>query len=91
MINNVFFVMEKHVEGVEQYEKHLPDLVESIMRPTNPVKEELRRILKKMDQFRSRITKTRVCTFQVSGKITIPANVISKTIISTPFHPESLH
>ena len=43
-----FFVIEKYVEDVKQDEKHVPDLLELIMRPTDPVKEELRRILCKM-------------------------------------------
>ena len=36
-----FFVMEKYIEDAKQDEKHVPDLLESIMRPTDPVKEEL--------------------------------------------------
>ena len=36
-----FFVIEKYVEDAKQDEKHVPDLLESIMRPTDPVKEEL--------------------------------------------------
>ena len=47
-----FFVIEKYVEDVKQDEKHVPDLLEPIMRPTDPVKEELRRNLCKMSQFR---------------------------------------
>ena len=43
--------------------KHVPDLLESIMRPTDPVKEELRPILFKMTQFESKIKKIRVSTF----------------------------
>ena len=35
------FVIEKYIEDVKQDEKHVPDLLESIMRPTDPVKEEL--------------------------------------------------
>ena len=34
--------MEKYVEDAKQNEKSVPDLLESIMRPTDPVKEELR-------------------------------------------------
>ena len=64
-----FFVTGKSVEDVTQEEKDVPDLLESIMRPTDPVKEELRRILFKMGQFRIKITKIRVCTFWMSGKI----------------------
>ena len=40
--------MEKYIEDVRQEEKDVPDLLESIMRPTDPVKEELRRILFKL-------------------------------------------
>ena len=46
-----FFVIETYIEDVKQEEKHVPDLLESIMRPTDPVKEELRRNLCKMSQF----------------------------------------
>ena len=46
-----FFVTDKYVEDVKQKEKDVPDLLESIMRPTDPVKEELRRNLCKMTQF----------------------------------------
>ena len=64
-----FFVVEKYVEDVKQEEKDVPDLLESIMRPTDPVKEELRGILFKMNQFRSKIQEFRVCTFWMSEKI----------------------
>ena len=47
----------------------MPDLLEAIMRPTDPVKGELRQKLSKINQFVSKITKIRVCTFQMSGKI----------------------
>ena len=55
-----FFVIEKYVEDVKQDEKHVPDLLEAIMRPTRLVKEELRPNLFKMIQFRPEITKIRV-------------------------------
>ena len=64
-----FFVIEKYIEDVKQKEKDVPDLVESITRPTDPVKEELRRILFKMSQYRPKIIKIRVSTFWMSGKI----------------------
>ena len=35
-----FFVVEKSVEDVKEDQQIVPDLVESIMRPTDPVKEE---------------------------------------------------
>ena len=57
---NNFFVMEKYVEDAKQKEKDVPDLVESIMRSTCLVKEELRPILSKLGQFRPEITKIRV-------------------------------
>ena len=44
----MFFVIEKYTEDVRQEEKHVPDLLEAIMRPTCLVKEELRPILFKM-------------------------------------------
>ena len=53
----------------------MPDLLGAIMRPTDPVKEELRQKLSKIDQFGSKIKKIRVCTFQMSGKIPDSANV----------------
>ena len=55
-----FFVIEKYVEDVKQEEKDVPDLLEAIMRPTDPVKEELRQNLCKMNQFKPEITKIRV-------------------------------
>ena len=50
-----FFVMEKHIEDIKQDQKTLPDLLELIMRSTDPVEEELRKILMKMSQFRPQI------------------------------------
>ena len=63
-----FFVMEKYIEEAKQGQKVALDLVESIMRPPGLVKEELRRILVKISQFRPKITKSRACTFQMSRK-----------------------
>ena len=48
------------------------------MRPKDLVKEELRQKLSKIDQFGSKITKIRVCTFQMSGKIPDSTNVASE-------------
>ena len=45
------FVIEKYVEDAKQEEKDVPDLLESIMRPTCLVKEQLRLILFKIYQF----------------------------------------
>ena len=44
-----FFVMEKYIEDARQEEKDVPDLLEPIMRPTDPVKEELRPNVFKMN------------------------------------------
>ena len=78
--------MEKDVEDARQDEKHVPDLLEAIMRPTDPVKDELRQKLSKIDQFGSKITKIRVCTFQMSGKIRDSTNVASEAVILSNSH-----
>ena len=82
------FVVEKYVEDVKQDQKTVPDLLESIIRPTDPVKEELRRILCKLSQFRPEIIKVKVCIFAMSGKIPDSANAASETVILT--HPQTL-
>ena len=78
---------QKYIEDVKQDEKHVPDLLEAIMRPTDPVKEELRQKLSKIDQFGSKITKIRVCTFQMSGKIPDSANVAFEAPLFAIFGP----
>ena len=60
-----FFVMEKYVEDVKQNEKHVPALLESIMTPTDHVKEELRQQTMKMVEFKYKITKIKVSTFWI--------------------------
>ena len=65
--------MEKYIEDARQDEKHVPDLLESIMRPTDPVKEELRLKLFKIDQFGSKIKKMRVSTFWIPETQNFPA------------------
>ena len=57
--------MEKSIEDAKQEEKDVPDLLESIMRPIDPVKEELRPNLMKMDQFGPKLTKIKVSTFGI--------------------------
>ena len=64
----------------------MPDLLEAIMRPTDPVKDELRQKLSKIDQFGSKIKKIRVCTFQMSGKIRDSTNVASEAVILSNSH-----
>ena len=80
------FVTEKYIEDVKQEEKDVPDLLESIMKGSGLVKEELRLILFKMSQFRHETPKIRVYTFQMSGKIPDSANIASETVILTPPH-----
>ena len=60
-----FFLIEKYNEDVRQDEKHVPDLLEAIMRPTDPVKDELRQKLSKINQFGSKIPKFKVSTFWI--------------------------
>ena len=51
-ITKTLFVIEKYIEDVKQDKKHDPDLLESIMKPTDFVREDLRPILFKFNQFR---------------------------------------
>ena len=82
------FVIEKSIEDVKQNDKRVPDLLEAIMRPTDPVKEELRRTLCNVTKFRPEIiSKIRVCTFQMFGKIPDSANVAFKAVTLTHPHP----
>ena len=62
---NTLFVIEKYIEDARQDEKHVLDLLESIMRPKLFVKEELGPISFKLTQIRSKITKNRVSTFLI--------------------------
>ena len=57
--------MEKYFEDARQDEKHMPDLLESIMRPPDPVKEELRQKLLEITQIDSKIEKMRVSKFWI--------------------------
>ena len=65
--------MEKYIEDARQEEKDVPDLPEAIMRPTDPVKEELRQHLFKMNQFGPEIQKIRVSTFWIPEIQSFPA------------------
>ena len=55
-----FFLIEKYFEDARQDEKHVPDLLEAIMRPKLFVKEESRPNLVKISEFRHKIQKIRV-------------------------------
>ena len=57
--------MEKYNEDARQDEKHVPDLLEAIIQPTDPVKDELRQKLFKIDQFGLEIKKIMVSTFWI--------------------------
>ena len=84
-----FFAIEKSVEDVKQDEKHVPDLLESIIQPPDPVKDELWPKLFKITQIMSKITKIRVCTFQMSGKIRDSTNVAFEEPLFAIFGPGS--
>ena len=65
--------MEKCFEVARQDEKHVPDLLESIMRPKLFVKEELRPHLFKMSQIRSKTPSIKVSTFWIPEIQSFPA------------------
>ena len=65
--------MEKCFEDARQDEKHVPDLLEAIIQVPDPVKEELRQKLFKIDQFGSKITKMRVSKFWIPEIQNFPA------------------
>ena len=65
--------MEKCFEDVRQDEKYVPDLLEAMMRPSDPVKEELRQKLFKIDQFGSKIKKIGVSKFWIPEIQSFPA------------------
>ena len=65
--------MGKCFEDARQDEKHVPDLLESIIQHPGPVKEELRQKLFKIDQFGSKIKKVMVSTFWIPETQSFPA------------------
>ena len=68
--------MEKCFEEARQDEKHVPDLLESIIQPPDPVKDELpnlRQKLFKIDQFESNIKKMKVSKFWIPEIQNFPA------------------
>ena len=72
-IITIFFCYRKAYRGHETGSKHVPDLVESIMRPTCLVKAELWMMLLEMRQFRAEIQEFRVSTFGCPENSRIPA------------------
>ena len=65
--------MEKCFEDARQDEKHVPDLLESIIQPPDPAKEELQQKFFKIDQFGSKIKKMRVSKFWIPEIQSFPA------------------
>ena len=81
-----FLAIEKHFEEGKQDEKSVSDLMESMMRPTDPVKEESRRFLFKTAQFGPKILKFRVSTFWIPEIQSFPAggqhNLLAQQVLS---------
>ena len=65
--------IETYFEDARQDEKHMPDPLESIMRPTDPVKEELWQKLFKISQVRSKLQEIKVSTFWIPEFRSFPA------------------
>ena len=65
--------MEKYNEDARQDEKHVPDLLEAKIWPTDPVKDELLQKLFKIIQFGSKITKMKVPKFWIPEIQSFPA------------------
>ena len=76
--------MEKYIEDARQEEKDVPDLLESIMRPTCLVKEELRPILSKLSQFGSKITEIKASTFGLRKSDVFPPEANAR-LLATRF------
>ena len=77
-----FFVIEKYIEDAKQDEKHVPDLLEAILRPTCLVKEELRPILFKMIQIRSKIKEFSALTFSIPKSDVFPPEANASLLAS---------
>ena len=67
------FCKRKYIEDARQDEKHVPDLLEAIMRPKLFVEERLRPNLFKMDKFGAKIKKIKVSTFWIPEIQSFPA------------------
>ena len=84
--------MEKYNEYARQDEKHVPDLLEATIRPTDTVKEELRQKLFKIDQFESKIKKMRVSKFWIPEFQFFPAggqhSLLAQYVLSKKRHPK---
>ena len=76
IFRKVYFFLtgiETYIEDARQDEKHVPDLLEAIMRPTDPVKGKLQPFFFKMIQFGSKIQKIRVSTSWIPEIQSFPA------------------
>ena len=67
------FLIENYFEDARQDEKHVPDLLEAIMRPTDPVKDELWQKLFKIIQISPKIKKMKVSKFWIPEIQKFPA------------------
>ena len=92
LIQTYFILIEKYIEDVRQDEKHVPDLLEAIMRPTDPVKDELRQKLFEIDQFGSKIKNMWVSKFWIPEIQSFPAggqhNLLAQYILSNNDPPK---
>ena len=68
-----FFLTEKCFEDARQDEQHVPDLLEAIIQPPDPVKDKLWQKLFKMIQFESKIKKMRLSKFWIPEIQSFPA------------------
>ena len=80
------FVIEKYIEDVRQDEKHVPDLLDSIIQVPGLVKDESRQKLFKIHQFESKIKKMRVSKFWIPEIQNFPAggqhNLLAQSVFS---------
>ena len=69
----VWHQVDPKKKTLRQDEKHVLDLLEAIIQPPGPVKDELRQKLSKMTQFESKIKKMRVSKFWIPEIQSFPA------------------
>ena len=72
-MKKTLFLIKKCFEDARQDEKHVPDLLESIIQPPDLVKEELRHKLFKITRILSKIKKMRVSKFWIPEIQSFPA------------------
>ena len=69
-----FSVIEKYIEDAKKGQKLAPDLVAAIMRPTDPVKEELRPIFSKLTKLAPKSQTSGFDPKVKSSKMGLPIN-----------------